>query len=186
MEKRTLFLGALTLSAFLLQGCLVTTKTYTLRRDRVDQNLSSGNRGYLQGRPPADADNVARKTSRVTQVIEMEFGSPEAVKQKPAAAAPQAVQYAEPMPEEKAEYTQDSEEEIEAVEPEEKFQKYTVQKNDTLQKISMKFFGTTKKWYKIFKANGEALKGPNKIYPGQVINIPLEEGKLPEPQENLK
>jgi len=53
-------------------------------------------------------------------------------------------------------------------------EKYTVQKGDTLQKISQKFFGTTKKWYKIYEANRDVLKSPDKIYPGQVINIPVE------------
>ena len=48
---------------------------------------------------------------------------------------------------------------------------YTVQKGDTLQKISMKFFGTTKKWPKIFEDNKDKLKSHEKIYPGQVIKI---------------
>jgi nucleoid-associated protein YgaU len=63
-------------------------------------------------------------------------------------------------------------------------QKYTVQKGDTLQKISKKFYGTTKKWTKIYEANKDIIKGPNKIYPGQAINIPVE--PLKEPKENLK
>ncbi|MBL7210502.1 MAG: LysM peptidoglycan-binding domain-containing protein [Candidatus Omnitrophica bacterium] len=64
------------------------------------------------------------------------------------------------------------------------FENYTVQKGDTLQKISQKYFGTTKKWKKIFEANTDKLKGPDKIRPGQVIRIPLE--RLKEPAENLK
>lgn len=63
-------------------------------------------------------------------------------------------------------------------------EKYTIQKGDTLQKISQKFYGTTKKWNKIFEANKDKLKAPNKIYPGQVIDIPVE--SLKEPVENLK
>ncbi|RJO64369.1 MAG: LysM peptidoglycan-binding domain-containing protein [Candidatus Omnitrophota bacterium] len=54
------------------------------------------------------------------------------------------------------------------------FQNYKVQKSDTLQKISLKFFGTTKKWQKIFEANKNTLKAPNKIYPGQTLVIPVE------------
>jgi nucleoid-associated protein YgaU len=71
-------------------------------------------------------------------------------------------------------------------------QKYVVGKNDTLQKISKKFYGTTKKWTKIYEANKDVLKGPDKVYPGQTLNIPdAAETKptaetLSEPKENLK
>ena len=41
--------------------------------------------------------------------------------------------------------------------------KYIVQKGDTLQKISKKFFGTTKKWPKLYDANKDVLKGPRII-----------------------
>ena len=64
------------------------------------------------------------------------------------------------------------------------FQKYTVEKWDTLQKISQKFYGTTKRWKKIFEANTDVLKSPNSIRPGQSVNIPVE--GLKEPKENLK
>ena len=49
---------------------------------------------------------------------------------------------------------------------------YTVQKNDTLQKISQKFYGTTKKWMKLFEVNKEVLKSPDKVYPGITIKVP--------------
>jgi nucleoid-associated protein YgaU len=66
-------------------------------------------------------------------------------------------------------------------------EKYKVQKGDTLQKISQKFYGTTKKWQKIYEANKDTLKGPDKLYPGRTINIPVDSaGKLKEPSENLK
>ncbi|KPK39610.1 MAG: hypothetical protein AMJ78_08260 [Omnitrophica WOR_2 bacterium SM23_29] len=51
---------------------------------------------------------------------------------------------------------------------------YKVQKGDTLQKISTKFYGTTKKWRKIFLANQDKLKSPDKVYPGQMLRIPQE------------
>lgn len=49
---------------------------------------------------------------------------------------------------------------------------YTVQKKDTLQKISQKFYGTTKKWSELYKANRNVLKDANHVYPGEVIVIP--------------
>jgi LysM repeat protein len=53
-------------------------------------------------------------------------------------------------------------------------QYYVVQKNDTLQKISEKFFGTTKKWKAIYNANKNILKSPDRIRPGQKLAIPKE------------
>jgi len=170
-----------------------------MTRDRVDQNLKGGNRGYLMGNAPANAVESERKTKRSTNVVEIELRSP--LKFEKAAQPGQGAQ-------EKAAPIQESAIETKAAEPQtwepkvvepviseepkaaqESFQKYTVQKGDTLQKISEKFFGTTKKWTKIYDANSEALKGPNKIYPGQVINIPVIAGaasQAGQAQENLK
>ncbi len=181
MKKETTLLGVLTLSAFVLSGCLVTTRTYPLTKERVDQNLSSGNRGYLKGQPPAEELDRSRKSTRVTQVVEFEFGN-QADKKAPENAAPQAV-YSEPQA--------GGDDYLESGTPEEtpvpvNYRKYKVQKNDTLQKISQRFYGTTRKWTKIYEANRDVLKGPNKIYPGQTINIPEEGIQLKDTEENLK
>ena len=50
---------------------------------------------------------------------------------------------------------------------------YTVQKDDTLQKISKKVFGTYGKWYKIYEANKDKIKNPNFVKPGTVLTIPV-------------
>jgi len=52
------------------------------------------------------------------------------------------------------------------------YKMYTVKKNDTLQKISRRFYGTTRRWLKIYKANKDILKSPDRVYPGQVLKIP--------------
>ena len=49
---------------------------------------------------------------------------------------------------------------------------YTVQKDDTLQKISKKVYGTYSKWYRIYKANKNKIKNPNFVKPGTVLTIP--------------
>jgi nucleoid-associated protein YgaU len=49
---------------------------------------------------------------------------------------------------------------------------YTVQKGDTLSKISKQFYGDANKYKKIFDANRDQLKDPDKIQPGQVLRIP--------------
>lgn len=49
---------------------------------------------------------------------------------------------------------------------------YVVEKGDTLQKISEKMYGTTKRWKKIYEANKDALKSPDMIKVGQRLVIP--------------
>lgn len=50
---------------------------------------------------------------------------------------------------------------------------YTVKKGDTLQKISQKFYGTTRNWQRIFQANRKVLKdNPDRIAEGMKLVIP--------------
>lgn len=169
------------LFVFLLSGCVV--RTYPVTKDRIDQDLSAGNRGYLKGQSPI-SETKERKTTRTTHVVEIELHPPIKFEKAPKA------KVAEKKPIEKVEDRElwgnrgfVSEDYVpEASKP--TMERYTVQKGDTLQKISKKFYGTTKKWAKIYEANKDMLKGPNKIYPGQVISIPVE--PLKETRENLK
>lgn len=55
-------------------------------------------------------------------------------------------------------------------EPEATF--YTVQKGDSLSKISKAQYGDPMKYNDIFEANKPMLTHPDKIYPGQVLRIP--------------
>lgn len=171
-------------STLALSGCVA--RTYNLTRDRVDQELSStsGNRGYIMGQAPEPSE---RKTTRTTRVFEIELGQTN----KTTASCPAITPLSTEITEEPKMF---SETQIEtfAEETDLAFEKYTVAKNDTLQKISNKFYGTTKKWVKIYNANKNVLRGPNKLYPGQVLNIPsaskvsIESQKTQEPIENLK
>lgn len=185
MLKGKLICLLLLISVFVLSGCVV--RTYPLTKDRVDQGLTEGNKGYLKGQASLSQEKE-RKTTRTTQVVEIELSSPIKFDKKPKTALPR--------PEPPEEVTSD---EVlsgnrgfitESVVPEinepagVRVEEYKVQKGDTLQKISQKFYGTTKKWNKIYDANKDTLKGADKIYSGQVINIPLE--SLKETKENLK
>lgn len=158
-----------------LAGCSVNTKL--IERERVDQEIApAGNQGYLFGTPPPQA---ARKGTReyyefqveVPAVVERESRvrrpgkEGEAVRGTPIYSAPE-------IPERTPKIIK---EEVRAPEVvEEEYINYTVQKGDTLQKISQKFYGTTKKWRKIFLANQDQLKTPDKVYPGKTIKIPSE------------
>jgi len=170
----------------MFSGCVV--RTYTLTRDRVDQDLA-GNRGYLQGHPPVGED-VSRKSTRDTHVVEIELRSPVKFEK---GAAPVKTEAVSSSVSDSGTYGNRGyvTESItpEAVQASGSFEKYTVQKGDTLQKISQKHFNTTKKWYKIYEANKDVMKGPNKVYPGQTIKIPAVDTKvekLIEPKENIK
>lgn len=49
---------------------------------------------------------------------------------------------------------------------------YVVKKGDTLQKISEKFYNTTKKWRRICDANKKVIKDCDKLEPGTKLVIP--------------
>ena len=152
-------------------GCGLETRTYVMTKPRVGLDQNSGNSGCVVGKcPPAPAPT---KTTRKVYVLEITRPVPESEVQKieqtaanaiaesaqtpqttnvaPAAQVPAAPQNAGNMQE----------------------QTYTVQKDDTLQKISKKLFGTYSKWYKIYKANKDKIKNPNMLKPGTVLTIPV-------------
>lgn len=49
---------------------------------------------------------------------------------------------------------------------------YTVKAGDTLSKIAKAHYDDANQYPKIFEANRDQLKDPNKIFPGQVLVIP--------------
>jgi len=49
---------------------------------------------------------------------------------------------------------------------------YVVKKGDTLQKISEKYYGTTKRWNKIYQANKKTIKDFDKLTEGTKLVIP--------------
>ena len=51
-------------------------------------------------------------------------------------------------------------------------QVYTVVSGDSLSKIAKREYGDANAWPKIFEANKDILKDPDKIQPGQKLKIP--------------
>jgi nucleoid-associated protein YgaU len=51
-------------------------------------------------------------------------------------------------------------------------QYHVVKKGDTLSKIAEEYYGDKMLYPKIFEANTDILKDPNKIKPGQKLRIP--------------
>jgi hypothetical protein len=50
--------------------------------------------------------------------------------------------------------------------------KYVVKKGDSLWKIAGKVYGSPLKWPRIYRANKDKIKNPNRIYANQVLTIP--------------
>ena len=49
---------------------------------------------------------------------------------------------------------------------------YVVVAGDSLSKIAKREYGNANDWPRIFEANKDVLKDPNKIFPGQKLRIP--------------
>ena len=111
-----------------------------------DQSLEGGNRGYVNKKEP-----VTKRADYFKGTIEPaveEAGAPQVVVDESVNPA---------MSEPVKEVVQKT---------------YTVEKGDTLQKISKKVYGTSKKWHKIYELNKEKLKSPDKIKAGQKLLLP--------------
>lgn len=172
------------LSVFVLSGCVI--RTYEITKQRVDQDLTGGNCGYIMGQAPEEMNMQERKRTRKTQVIEVELYSPIKFMKKRRAKS-MKTEEARPEKEEimgNRGYLVGGSMEREGMAAKQKFEKYTVRRWDTLQKVSKRFYGTTKKWNMIYEANKDKIKSANKIYPGQVLDIPVE--TMEEMEENLK
>ena len=52
------------------------------------------------------------------------------------------------------------------------YETYEVKSGDSLWKIAKRVYGNANAWKRIFEANKDVLKDPDKIYPGQVLRIP--------------
>jgi nucleoid-associated protein YgaU len=53
------------------------------------------------------------------------------------------------------------------------FKTYEIQSGDSLSKIAKREYGNANDWRRIFEANHDVIKNPDKIFPGQIIKIPL-------------
>ena len=190
MLKKNLTLMALVIFA---AGCGLETRTYVITKDRVGLDQNNGNSGCVVGKcPPAPAP---AETTRKVYVLEITKPVPESEVQKIEKTAVDAITADTPpttgvAPAENAPVA-DNVQPAAAVVPvvgdastaspsapadqnggSMQAQTYTVQKDDTLQKISKKIFGSYGKWYKLYEANKDKIKNPNILKPGTVLTIP--------------
>ena len=158
----------LLIMVLLVAGC--TVKTYTIEKERVDTGIS-GNQGFISGTPKPESKESNLKDTRTISVLEFDFGPKGEASQDETSYVEQEEYVTERV------YVEEEVIEVVGEEPmvgEVEYEYYTVKKNDTLQKISQKFYGTTKRWYKLYEENKDVLKGPDKIYPGMKIRIPVQ------------
>lgn len=189
-------------AVLLISGCGVKTRAYIADRKRVDIE-PSGNGGYLMGQAPAETTQVEKDTRKVimfefikdendlqNELVQSEMTSTDYVasensysgKYQKSASKKTVRPQAQPSPQPRnlqiPVITDDDyylEERKDAPLMDGKVVDYEVEKNDTLQKISKKFYGSYSKWPRIFDANKDVLKDPNFVKPGIVIKIPLDE-----------
>lgn len=191
MKRNALFSVSIVATALFLNGCLI--RTYTVTKDRPDQEVS-GNQGFLSGQAPANYQQPKKFTQRRYKFFEVELQSPlkiEHLKEPPkplgenTVNAPQVISQdieSEPLPEGFEPKTRSTIIDIPEVEtPSAPLAAksdlpgtYIVKDGDTLQKISARpeIYGTHKQWVKIYKANKDRLKAPDRIKPGQELIIP--------------
>jgi nucleoid-associated protein YgaU len=158
-------------------GCGIKARTYVAERERVDQ-ANTGNAGYVKGQGGSMAGRPTRKIYVVE--FEREKKAPKKPASKPVAAAPASQPAMETTG---AAVTETPEAAGAAVASAEtavvtasdgKITQYTVQKDDTLQKISKKVYNSYGQWTKIYEANKDKIKNPNFVKPGTVLTIPQE------------
>lgn len=155
-------------------GCGYQAHTYVMEKPRIGYD-QVGNGGCVMGKCPAPAEPL-EKTRRV-YVLELTKPVPESEVQNIESQAISAVTERVPAPSSTPASVEPASESIApsaAPAGPSNFgeQTYTVVKDDTLQKISKKFYDTYSKWYKIYKANKGKIKNPNFLKPGTVLTIP--------------
>jgi nucleoid-associated protein YgaU len=182
--KLLVLISAISLAPILLSGC-VTAKAYLADQKRVDQEL------------PAGADALYPNRSKTRKVMVVELAGKE--KASPSQVVTQETKTAATSNEGQSKVVTESKETVVVHDsnfklsstnptalvqgqPEGASEQYTVEKDDTLQKISKKFYGSYSKWTIIYDANRDVIKDPNFLKPGKVLKIPVLEKTAPEGQ----
>ena len=147
----------------LASGCHAATQRIQEPRVDLDLSPSSGNRGYIVGTPPA-ADEHATTCEMIQTTLEI----PTRYRAKSHGGVATIVTTG-PEPEGTTQFTDEA-----AAAPVGPMDTYVVQKGDSLWKIAAKkeIYGDASKWRRIFDANRDQLKAPDRVRAGMTLNIP--------------
>ena len=171
-------------------GCGMEAHTYVMTRDRVGYD-QIGNGGCVMGkcspapaptektrkiyvleltRPVPESEVQKIESNAVSAITETTVTPPAATASNPAASGATVTEGAQqPAAAAPVVEGQPAAPATQAGVP---VQTYTVKKDDTLQKIAKKVYGSYGKWYKIYEANKDKIKNPNFVKPGTVLTIP--------------
>ena len=156
---------------FLIAGCQTSSRMATRVREvpRVDLNLEGGNRGYLVGTPRSGGGPA--KTTR--QMVETDVEIPSLYKPK-RGVKPGLEQMAPPEIEQDEAESQDAG----AARAPARFDTYVVKPGESLWSIAAKpeIYGKATRWRRIFDANRDLLKSPDRLKAGMKLKIPREDG----------
>lgn len=146
--------------AGLLMGSGCRTATRVADVPRVDLSLEGGNRGYLVGTPPEPAP---LKPTR--QMLQIDVEVPSFYKPKHTGAHVGLDEMAAP----EMEIGEASAQPLAMT-----FDIYVVQKGDSLWSIAAKpeTYGKATRWRRIFDANRDTLRSPDRLRPGMTLKIP--------------
>ena len=159
--RNFLLFGTLFLFCVSLSACGLKARVYPEDRARVDQELPPGS--------PEANDPSREKTRRVYSL--------EVTKEtKSTAASEKVLESSQPAAPAVVEEAPGATQNFAPVftPPIALPTEYTIQKDDTMQKISKKFYGSFGKWTKIYDANKTKINDPNNIKSGITITIPKE------------
>lgn len=140
-------------------GCRTATRIKDVPRVDLQVEDSGGNRGYLVGTPLA-----AKEWKTTRQIVETDVELPSFYKTKPGRTS------VEPMTD--STVVEAAVEEPAA--PAGPYDIYIVQKGESLWTISKKpeIYGKATYWRRIFDANRDILKSPDKVRAGMKLKIP--------------
>jgi len=188
MPKNIFSRSIILLLVMFTAGCQTTQNTeiraYKQAKERVDQKIE-GNAGNWQASP--QAENTSTKPTRMMYILEVTknleddpaYDSALEDVTKSLSAADSA--YPVSPTRRKSDVSLSPKVNIPAIDDvDSKFSssssasEYTVEKDDTLQKISKKFYDSYSKWPKIYEANRSRIKNPDRLQPGTVLSIPAE------------
>ena len=148
--------------ALLVTGCRTAARVTEV--PRVDLALTEGNRGYLVGRPPEAPELKATR-----QTVDMTVEVPSFYKPKRAGAPAGQGEIISPETEMGSEAAPAHTEGAPG-----KYDTYVVQKGESLWSIAAKpeVYGKATRWRRIFDANRDLLKSPDRVRPGMTLKIP--------------